>query len=124
MKDIKALIGIIVNDYKEAKEDMKKNSPNTKWLMLLVVVLFVIAGLDVIIDEFKKTDKCSFDKSNCQIGIRNDDIKELECAAYRLNFFLRALELANYEEEERHPISKEMDECVSDFMETISEAKK
>jgi len=44
MKDIKALLGIIVNDYKEAKEDMEKNSPNTKWLMLLLVAIFMIAS--------------------------------------------------------------------------------
>jgi len=44
MKDTKALISIFANDYKEAKEDMGKNSPNTKWLMLLVVVIYLIAG--------------------------------------------------------------------------------
>jgi len=41
---MKELIKIIVDDYKEAKEDIEKNSPQAKWLLLLIAVIYIIAG--------------------------------------------------------------------------------
>jgi len=82
----------------------------------------VIAGLDVIIDEFKKTGQFTYDETNWHKDVDLDEIEVLEWAR---NFLFNTIETAEGTgEEERLSISKEMDECVSDFMETISEIKK
>jgi len=82
----------------------------------------VIAGLDVIIDEFKKTGQFTYDETDWHKDVYDDEIEVLEWAR---NFLFNTIETAESTgDEERHPISKEMDECVSDFMETISELKK
>lgn len=45
MKELKDLIQLLAHDYKDAKQDMEKNDPNAKWLLIAVVVLVVLGGI-------------------------------------------------------------------------------
>lgn len=82
-----------------------------------------MASLEAIIAELNKTKQFYCDESRFEIGVDENDIKVLDDARIFLKNNLMLSDIVEVDEEEyQHtPISKEMDECVSDFMEAISE---